>query len=306
MKKVLLSVVALVATMSVNAQEFAPFTNADAERIGFVLGDDGKYAKMAVNGGTVLTESASVVSTLAYDQTECGATGLSSNNVQINGDDFGSETGIQGNQNGPGAAASAGEYPTNAAMIHFTVNKDGYLYVFHKSSANKNYVVFENKLRIPYIYSASDGGYYDLNEVEGATVVDPNDPTFVTIADDYAILQAQDYAGEGKGAGTCVIKFPVYAGSEYDALATGSKITYAGFYFDETGNATIALNDEEGTVLLEGNGEVGGGDGDGDGTGIQNTVVEKTDAVKFNLAGQQVDANYKGIVIMNGKKAIQK
>ena len=294
MKKILLSAMALVAAMSVNAQEFAPFTNEAADKVG--LSADGK---VEVKGGTVLLETASVTCTLAYDQAECGRTGLSSNNVVIGETNFGSETGIQGSTNGPGAAASAGEYPeSGACMYKFTVKKDGYLYVFHKSSANKNYVVFENKLRVPYIYSANDGGAYDLNAVAGA--VDETTYGFPVIAADFAIDQAQNIIGIAeKGAGTCVIKFPVYADCEYDALATGSKMTFAGFYFDETGDATITAGD---VTLL-----TAGGIGEGGETGI-NAVkpAESVNGAKYNLAGQQVDDTYKGVVIQNGKKSIQK
>ena len=43
------------------------------------------------------------------------------------------------------------------------------------------------------------------------------------------------------------------------------------------------------------------------GTGIQNVkAVETTDGVIYNLAGQKVDASYKGIVIKDGHKVIQK
>lgn len=42
-------------------------------------------------------------------------------------------------------------------------------------------------------------------------------------------------------------------------------------------------------------------------TGIQNVKVQKVQSnAIFNLAGQRVDANYKGVVIMNGKKMILK
>ena len=44
------------------------------------------------------------------------------------------------------------------------------------------------------------------------------------------------------------------------------------------------------------------------GTGISNVkkAAETTDGVIYNLAGQKVDASYKGVVIKNGHKAIQK
>ena len=296
MKKILLSVVALVAAMSVNAQESAPFTNADADRVG--LGDD----KVEVAGGTVLLETANVTCTLAYDQSECGRTGLSKNNVKINGADFGSETGIQGSTNGPGAAASEGTYPENACMYHFTVKKDGYLYVFHKASANKNYVVFENKLRVPYSYSAVDGGAYDLNTIEGA--IDEATYGYPVIAADYAIGQAQVIIGtDGLGAGTCVIKFPVYAGAEYDALATGSKMTFAGFYFDETGDATITAGEDEAgnEIVLLNAGQIPSADP----AGIQKVQTAAQNGAIYNVAGQKVDENYKGLVIKNGKKVVQ-
>ena len=47
---------------------------------------------------------------------------------------------------------------------------------------------------------------------------------------------------------------------------------------------------------LEGGGE----------TGIKNVKAAKVNGARYNLAGQKVDASYKGIVIQNGKKFIQK
>jgi hypothetical protein len=44
----------------------------------------------------------------------------------------------------------------------------------------------------------------------------------------------------------------------------------------------------------------------GDPTGIKTLKNKAENGVRFNLSGQQVDANYKGVVIMNGKKFMQK
>ena len=41
-------------------------------------------------------------------------------------------------------------------------------------------------------------------------------------------------------------------------------------------------------------------------TGIKTLNNKAQNGVRYNLAGQKVDANYKGAVIMNGKKFIQK
>jgi hypothetical protein len=74
-------------------------------------------------------------------------------------------------------------------------------------------------------------------------------------------------------------------------------MTASGFYFDETGDAKVSITvDDAEVVLLAGNG-----------TGIQAVKnVKAENAVIFNLAGQRVDANYKGVVIANGQKKIQK
>ena len=45
---------------------------------------------------------------------------------------------------------------------------------------------------------------------------------------------------------------------------------------------------------------------DAEPTGIKDVKNKVQNNVRYNLAGQQVDANYKGAVIMNGKKYIQK
>ena len=252
MKKLLLSAMALVAAMSVSAQ--TEMGVIDAEALG--LSSDA----ITVPAGTKLIETESVVCTLTdLNDQECKATGLSKNDVKVNGADFGSTTGIQGNTNGPGTAASTGEFPTQGCIYHFVPNKDGFLYVIHKASANKNYVVFEEKTRIPYIFASESGGY-DLNTIEGATVT--NEEGITTIAPEYAILQARmiidnDPASESSnGAGTCAIKFPVYEGLAYDVLATGSKMTMAGFIFDTTGDATIVCAREDSDITLLENGQL--------------------------------------------------
>lgn len=48
-------------------------------------------------------------------------------------------------------------------------------------------------------------------------------------------------------------------------------------------------------------------DNAGTGTGINNIVADKAgNGIRYNIAGQRVDSNYKGIVIENGRKKIVK
>ena len=123
-----------------------------------------------------------------------------------------------------------------------------------------------------------------------------------TIAPAYAITQAQQIIGEdGKGAGTCAIKFQVFEGLDYDVLATGSKMTLAGFVFDTTGDATITLEDDDTNITLLENGHLPGAE-----TAVKAVKAVAEDGAAYNAAGQQVSASFKGLVIKNGKKFIQK
>lgn len=57
----------------------------------------------------------------------------------------------------------------------------------------------------------------------------------------------------------------------------------------------------------EGGGEGGeGGEGGGEGDGISTVTANQTNAIHYNMTGQQVSKGYKGIVIENGKKVLVK
>ena len=314
MKKILLSAVALAATMSANAQvEIAAVTEDVKTALVAVIGeptiDDGKgnitYA--TIPAGTKIMETTNTTLTAGLEDA-VQWTGLSKNDVKVGEADFGSTTGLQGKTNAPASACGAVDaegnvtpavYPEKGWILHFDVKANGYLYVIHKASANKNYVVWENKARIPYIYSAVDGGSYDLNKIDGATQTSDG---IITLADNYVIQQAQKIIGtDGKGAGTCVIAFPVYEGCFYDVHATGSKITTAGYIFEPNADSkgTLTITSGETTLISAG----------GISTGIENVksnkVIDINSAI-YNIAGQKVANDYKGLVIKDGKKMILK
>ena len=77
-----------------------------------------------------------------------------------------------------------------------------------------------------------------------------------------------------KTYGTIVVN--IESGVKYAIGLAGSKMGYYGFKF-ETGA-----------------------------TGINSVKATTEDSSEYNLAGQQVDKNYKGVVVKNGKKMIQK
>ena len=80
----------------------------------------------------------------------------------------------------------------------------------------------------------------------------------------------------------------------------GTKISDTGFYViteKRPAEAGARLN----TIWLDENGNP-----EGEATAIESVKNIANDGVIYNMAGQKVDANYKGIVIKNGKKMIQK
>ena len=109
-----------------------------------------------------------------------------------------------------------------------------------------------------------------------------------------------DENAETAGNGLGVFYFPVAEGCKYYAHATGSKISWSGIYFSETEAAKVEVTGET---------EEGGAISKvlvGNTSGIQ-TVKNaiNTNGAIYHLAGQKVGANYKGLVIKNGKKMIQ-
>ena len=82
----------------------------------------------------------------------------------------------------------------------------------------------------------------------------------------------------------------------YKFNANGSKMSLAGVVFSAADDLTIAT--EDGVEIYKGGGE----------TAIQGAKVATVagNSAIYNLAGQKVNASYKGIVIKDGKKYIQK
>lgn len=74
------------------------------------------------------------------------------------------------------------------------------------------------------------------------------------------------------------------------------------------GFAVITITDKPSKVNIFFTGENSYIDGSSLSTGISNPIIiqKKNDGKWFNLSGQQVDKSYKGVVIVNGKKFVNK
>ena len=267
MKKFLLSAAALMAAMTMNAQEVCVF-NADN-----AMGLDSENGT-ALTAGTVLGETASIVAKIGGDDTYKPQSAT----FTVNGTDI--TGGLQGGTNpkdADGLVPATSLQPAAAgAFLLFEAKADGFLYVMHKASSNKAYTVFEEGVAISYTFTAIGDAASDLGavysftlpyEVENEQFVVKNPIEWaeqeflkITAPDKYAARWSKNEEGADtwdpiKINGLGVIKFPVYKDCKYIVNANGSKITAAGFAFSTADDVNIT---SDGIAL---NGEGGGSQG---------------------------------------------
>ena len=311
MKKMLLSAALIMAALSANAQgELCVFNGSS-------LGLNAD-AVTPVAAGTEIASTASVKATIKFDDSY-KLVNMKEGSFIINGEEVSIPEGsaIQGNGNGKGDCATSTNFAAQGGagcVYEFAPTQTGYLYLMISASANKQYVVYENELsRMPYIYASEDVTdadpsltvfAYDMMNLEGATYFDEAVKDYY-VTEDYAIGKVSVIVTgtETKSDGNGILKFKAYAGQTYQAMATGSKMSIGGFYFDTTGDATITTTN--GNTLLE----AGQVPGNGGGTGIAGVEVKDevdANAPVYNIAGQRVNKNAKGLVIVNGKKVLRK
>jgi len=234
------------------------------------------------------------------------------NVVKIGGNEVLTKGGMQGSTNpkdangnspaGNVAEGTAPSAPASGCVYGLTAKADGIVYVVAKLSSNKAYTVFEDGAAIGYkaAMEANNAAFADgklFVEVKGE-----GEYNLVTTAiDQLEHIATGDPASEIKVNGLGVIWFPVYNGGKYLVNACGSKASVSGMYF-----ATA-----EQDVVVEGT------DSEApkaaftifsvDPAGISSVAAAKAqNARMFNLAGQEVGKNFKGIVVVNGKKFMNK
>ena len=153
----------------------------------------------------------------------------------------------------------SGEAPVSGAFLSFDVFENGYLYVFHRASSNKTYLVCEESFLRSYTFAMYSEGApwgdklsYFMPGDDGDFISDLSKlqwPEKIALGDAW-----QQHAGEaGKVAvnGVAVIAFPVREGLHYKVTACASKLTYAGFIFSSRPEDVLIANEENQQVLLE-------------------------------------------------------
>ena len=156
MKKFLLSAAALMAAMTMNAQEVCVF-NADN-----AMGLDADNGT-ALTAGQVIGETESIVAKIGADDTyKPQSATFTVSGTEITG-------GLQGGTNPKdadgGVPATTLVQPAAGAFLVFEAKADGYLYVMHKASSNKAYTVIEDGTCISYTFTAIGSADSELGAV---------------------------------------------------------------------------------------------------------------------------------------------
>lgn len=317
MKKSLLFAALIAGAMSANAQVENVAINGEAAGLN-------ESDVTPITAGTVFGSSDNVTVKAAFDDSykivSCTHKGFK--NVIVNGETFTYGNGVQGSSNpgGQSLAKDASTPPTTGAVIQLDVKKDGYVAVVSKLSSNKEYYVWEGNAisASPVAYTLymdwSDAAQAGQPTIEYALPADEMGYINFDAADidkylngtklrwpEKIVLGAD--AADVKKNGFGVIVFQVFADAEtYMVQAAGSKISVPGVIFSEKEITDLQITgeDESGNPLAIA--FIGEG-----GTGISDiTATENVNAPAYNIAGQRVNANAKGLIIKNGKKYLNK
>ena len=325
-KTLLLGSFALFGLMA-NAQLWCAATSESLEAAGFVSGE-----KVNIDGGVIFAEGDGGTIATAYadswgSSAPCGAY----KNVKVGDLEVTLSTGAVGNAN-PTFENYAAGVMSAGAVFEIVPSTDGWLTVFTKMNPNKQYVVFEGQ---------TGAMAYNLGYSDGTTTIQytmPYDPeTFYIDFADYNVPgHVDDTYDDGSGKfvyfvaaggelGTDMVKpnfpwkvaglesnpsdntgfvtFNVIGGNKYYFSALGSKAPCGVFVLTESVEApvvTFLATEELPEVTFEPGFEVG--------AGVESIEAVNADpnAPVYNVMGQKVGADAKGILIQNGKKFIRK
>jgi len=302
MKKVFLLAAVAFAT-SANAQ----LIQIDATAQG--LNPDDKDTPVELAEGTVLGTNDAIDVAVAfkdnYKIVDNKAGGY--NQIIFDGNVAVTKNGLQGQTNpkdadGNGPALTP-KQPISGAYTLVTAKADGYVYVGAKLSSNKSYVIFEEGASIGYKFALELDAASE--QIGGNTLMtgELTDEAAAAPINWLVRIVTGNAEATTEGNGLGILAFPVYKDCKYLVGASGSKITQCSFYYKADDSAKIELADEKAEkaskVIYEGS---------ADPSGIANvaSTAKAENARMFNLAGQEVGKNFKGIVVVNGKKFMNK
>ena len=312
MKKTLLLGSFAVLGMMANAQTVTTIADGTfMQSVGFVEGE-----KVTVAAGTVFAEGEAGTIAVAYEDSwgMSAPAGGYKNVIVGDSEEFKLSQGGVGNTN-PTFVNYASGVMTAGAVFEIVPASDGWLTVFTKMNPNKQYVVFEGKTgpmsytlgysngtdKIHYTLPADADYYIDFSAPDASTYFIPAGgegpeevkPQMPWIA---AGLAAQPSDNTG------FVTFNVIGGNTYYFCALGSKCPCGVIALtpgDEMPSVTYLETEELPEVTFEGQGGVTAVEG------IAVAPVKENNAI-YNLMGQKVNADAKGLLIQNGKKVIRR
>ena len=327
MKKNLLLIAAIAATMGANAQD-ATFCFADMTALGF----DGS----TVPAGTVICQDENgTVSTVNEDAAKAFVPSRAPYEyvAVAGGEAVKITSGATGNSNGQSPlSGGVATLPGSGWMFKLETTKSGYFYVLTKLNTNKNYYLMEGQsnlyayrlgvvneaINFEYTLPEDAFGNVDLQSTETKYFVgEPGAYTKLQVP--YLVNDPE--ATENPGEGSGFLCFASYATADAPSTfyywAQGSKMANNGFIFvadDEpllenipaitfSGIEKVA---EDGTVTPAPTPVTFGGNGAGVGAIAADQKVLDENAPVYNVLGQKVTKEYKGILIQNGKKYINR
>ena len=183
---------------------------------------------------------------------------------------------------------------TNGMFFAFTPAYDGTLDVAIKMGSDKKTYVIELSKEI-----ASELG---VDKLTGAAVVE-------NIGNTCSAVQALVGSGASNPALIGGVGAAVTVGSTWDGSAainiTGTN-EYEVISLTATAGNVYIIGCDGSKLMFRGASLIGYTAGGADGIESVKTAAVKADAAAYNLAGQKVAADYKGLVIVDGKKMIRK
>lgn len=178
-----------------------------------------------------------------------------------------------------------GDLPAKGCYYEFTAQKNGELsigiFLNKNLASNKLYIVDESTAAEGYkALTNADLTIKGFRQNNNFEIEQGGAEAYATwtLTEEFLITHDNIAAGGTNRPFYGYVTFNAQAGKTYMILTPKNQLGLFGFTFTPSG-----------------------------GTGIETLVAaEKADAPIYNLAGQQVSKNYRGVVIQNGKKFIQK
>lgn len=266
MKKFFFFAAALVASASMNAQfvKFAGIAEAENEAT-------------ALTAGTALGSNEAIEASVAFDDSYktvnlkhegFGWWEIDGANVNAQADTLGLQGATNPKDLDGANPANACTVPAGGAVFAVNAKADGWLYIFHKASSNKQYMVEENGTPIGYHFgmvTTDANGYFGeagARKVIEFTIEGNNELGQIT--DSRKLLQVEDYAKIEAGVDTTgvigaanykrnglgVIAVPCYNKCTYWFHATGSKMSAIGVAYYPVEKDVFVVNEDGSKVQI--------------------------------------------------------